>query len=310
MNHTIDKNFFPGWTRKSLTFTIDDGNIPTDTKFLAILKPYGIRGTFNLNSDRLRAFSPQGYREFYRGYEIANHCKYHPFALPEDNALPFAEEPFDEATADPGKLYPTGVPGCYKRHQSTGWRNVADTDTYIRLAEEGRLELEKVFGIGNVESFVWPFGEQTNPKVFEALRKADYTDIRKTGSTLDTTGFALPADRMAWSYNANHLELLAAMEIYEAWPDDGQLKFFAFGVHSVDWERSGNWNELEEFAHRYGNRPEDYWYAGVREIFAYEDAVAQLEITEESITNPTDVTLYLKIDGKRILLPPDFTYLL
>ena len=37
MNHTIDKNFFPGWTRKSLTFTIDDGNIPTDTKFLAIL---------------------------------------------------------------------------------------------------------------------------------------------------------------------------------------------------------------------------------------------------------------------------------
>ena len=25
-NHIIDKNFFPGWTRKSVTFSIDDGN--------------------------------------------------------------------------------------------------------------------------------------------------------------------------------------------------------------------------------------------------------------------------------------------
>ena len=77
-NKRVDLNFFPGWTRKSVTFTIDDGNIPMDTKFLEIVRPAGILGTFNLCSHWMDKMSPEEYREFYRGYEIANHCKYHP----------------------------------------------------------------------------------------------------------------------------------------------------------------------------------------------------------------------------------------
>ena len=46
----IDKNFFPGWVRKSITFTIDDGNIEMDKKFIDITVPAGIKGTFNLNT--------------------------------------------------------------------------------------------------------------------------------------------------------------------------------------------------------------------------------------------------------------------
>ena len=142
------------------------------------------------------------------------------------------------------------------------------------------------------------------------MNKAGYYGIRKTGSTRDKTGFSLPADRTAWSYNANHLELLDVMEKYEQYPDDGELKFFAFGVHSIDWERSGNWNELEEFAQKYGNRPEDYWYATVRDIFCYQDAVNELKITEEEIYNPTDITLYIKVDGQRVVLRPRSGYIL
>ena len=29
----IDLNFYPGWTRKAITFTIDDGNVELDKKF-------------------------------------------------------------------------------------------------------------------------------------------------------------------------------------------------------------------------------------------------------------------------------------
>ena len=46
----IDLKFFPGWTRKSVTFTIDDGNVAMDKKFLDIVRPAGILGTFNLCS--------------------------------------------------------------------------------------------------------------------------------------------------------------------------------------------------------------------------------------------------------------------
>ena len=127
---TIDVNFFPGWTRKSLTFTIDDGNVPMDRKFLSIVKPKGILGTFNLNSNRMGDFDAAGYREFYRGYEIANHCKFHPFAIPDDNTLPFSDKPFNPETSDPAMLHPIDRPGCYQRKQPNGWRMVSDTETY------------------------------------------------------------------------------------------------------------------------------------------------------------------------------------
>ena len=304
----LDVNFFPGWTRKSVTFTIDDGNVPMDRKFLSIVKPKGILGTFNLNSNRMGDFDAAGYREFYRGYEIANHCKYHPFAIPDDNTMPISDKPFDPETSDPTMLHPINRPGCYQRKQPNGWRMVSDTETYIKYADEGRAELEAIFGKGNVESFVWPYCEQNNKAVIEHLENAGYYGMRKTGSTTDKTGFAMPANRMKWSYNANHRELLAVMEKYESYPDDGELKFFAFGVHSVDWDRDGNWNELEEFAAKYGSRPEDYWYATVRDIFEYEDAVKQLQITETEIFNPTDKTLYIKADGERIVLSPNSSY--
>ena len=76
MKHVIDKNYFPGWVRKSVSFTIDDGNVEMDKKFIDIVRPAGILGTFNLcYSDKM---SPEEYREMYQGFEIANHVIYHP----------------------------------------------------------------------------------------------------------------------------------------------------------------------------------------------------------------------------------------
>ena len=88
----IDLKFFPGWTRKSISFTIDDGNMTWDRKFIDITRPHGIRGTFNLCRDRLPE-DAELCREFYRGYEIANHCNYHPFALRDDVEYKYADTP-------------------------------------------------------------------------------------------------------------------------------------------------------------------------------------------------------------------------
>ena len=42
--------YYPGFTRKAITFSIDDGDIPNDVKFLEIVRPAGILGTFNISS--------------------------------------------------------------------------------------------------------------------------------------------------------------------------------------------------------------------------------------------------------------------
>ena len=95
MAHSIDVKFYPGWTRKAISFSIDDGHLDSDKKFMDIVEPYGIKGTFNLCSERLARMSPDEYREFYHGHEIANHCKYHPAAFVDGEEYDISDEPFD-----------------------------------------------------------------------------------------------------------------------------------------------------------------------------------------------------------------------
>ena len=295
---------YPSFSKKAVTFTIDDGNIHYDTKFLAILKPAGIKGTFNLCSERTLEFRPEFYRNFYAGYEIANHCKYHPFVMYDGVEYNLKDESFDEQSADPNYIYKnTDCEGFYYIKKPNGWRQMVSTEDFIKYLQDGKDELNDLFGAGAVRDFVWPYGSQDNAEVERFIRTI-HRSSRKTGCTLDLTGFDIPADKYAWSYNANHMNLLAVMEKYEKYPDDGKLKFFAFGVHSIDYERDSKWSDLSEFANKYGNRPDDFWYATVGEIFDYEEAANRLVITDDGVYNPSELPIYIKLDGKKHIVSP------
>ncbi len=309
MLKNIDKSYFPGWVRKAVTFTIDDGDIVNDKKFLDIVRPARILGTFNIcGVDKMTA---EEYRRLYAGYEIANHVKLHPELFVPGVDYKFSGVPFCKETADKATLYPHEtkegvwyVNGSYYGVSSERWFRITDCDTYIRLIDEAKVELEAVFGEGSVKSFVWPFGQQKDHvKITEYVEKAGYYGARNAGRPLDN--FNLPENRMDWRYSACDSDLLAKMEQFEALPDDGKLKFFSFGVHSIDYERSGRWGELAEFAKRYGCRTEEFYYATVGDIFEYEDAINSLVITDNEIYNSSDKTLYLKINGEKTTLAPN-----
>lgn len=303
MKNKVDLNYFPGWTRKSMTFTIDDGNVPLDLKFMSITKPAGFKGTFNLRTPLREGCSDGDYRRIYAGYEIANHCRYHAYPVTEKTKREIKNELFRPETADPQFGYLTGEKGIYRIH-TYSWTYLAEDEQYLWCVESCREELERVFGKGKVRGFVWPCGEQQNERVFSALRGMGFQYIRKTGNVMGSTRYALPADRMRWSYNANYTCMTACGAEYDALPDDGELKFFCFGVHSHDFENNGKWDVLEDFGRKYGNRPADFWYASVGEIFDYEDAVHQVKIEDGRIINPSAVTLYIKVDGERKTLWP------
>ena len=319
MKHIIDKNYFPGWVRKSVSFTIDDGNIEMDKKFLDIVRPAGILGTFNLCG--VSALAPDEYRKMYKGYEIANHVKAHPriFAPGEKDKLPLSEEPFDRETADTAVFYRhpeiSGVwffhgsyynPGAYG-DKKKWWFRITDPDTYIKLIDETHRELEDVFGRGSVRSFAWPFGQQVDCKnILSHVAKIGYYGARSAGSP--GNGFSLPADRLTWKYCATHSELLSKMNAYASIPDDGELKFFSFGVHSIDYEHSQKWDDLKKFCEKYGNRTDEYFYGTVGQIFDYEDAIKALVITDTEIVNSSLLTMYIKIDGTPVTVAPKSIY--
>ncbi len=307
INKTLDRSIFcfPGWIKKAVSFTIDDGNLRLDKKFIDTVRPGGITGSFNLcGLDRMGSLTPEEYREFYRGFEVTNHCKDHPKVILPDDNYELSDEPFDMATSDKSKIYRSNTDGLYYKYFTTWWGSVATTDAYIKLIDAGKKELESVFGEGSVVAFVWPYRRQEDASLIEHLKAAGYASVRRTG----TADFDLPADRMDWCYNANHTNLNARAAEFDALTDDGKLKWFCFGVHSHDFENNNCWDVLESFVENYGNRPSDFWYATVREIFEYEDAVNMAEITDTEIINNSDKELYAKIDSEKITVPARTSY--
>ena len=71
----VDKNYYPGFIRKAVTFTLDDGYYQHDKKVVDILKPAGFTGTFNINNPA-SVTDPS----IYEGFEIANHNILHAVA--------------------------------------------------------------------------------------------------------------------------------------------------------------------------------------------------------------------------------------
>lgn len=292
---------YPNLSKKAITFTIDDGNMLTDKIFKDILEPYGFKGTFNLCSHSHTSLDRSVYREFYKGYDIANHCKYHPGVFKDNEPRKeISLEPFDKNTSDTSYIYPTEFDSeLYHISDRNGqrWGKITSAEHYVELVDAGKAELEEIFARDNIRDFVWPGGQQKSAYV-EKYLTARYRSVRKASATRDTTNFDFPEDLHHWSYNATHADLIEVMEKFESYPDDNKLKLYALGVHSADFEKFEKWDDLRQFARRFGNRQSEFWYASVSDIFDYALAMKSLKISGTEITNPSDITLFIKVDGR------------
>lgn len=297
----IDKNYYPGWTRKALTFSIDDGNLTYDEKFINIVKPYGIRGAFNLCSPKRDGVTPEQYRDFYRGFEIANHCKYHPVTLDPQAGYTVYDTPLDRENADLGGIYPHDkFEGCHYVFRGKSWVTAAGTEVYNRLADECRTELEEVFGKGSIKGFVWPHGCCYDDKILQHMKDEGYLYIRYT--TRRENDFSMPDSFYKIGLNGRYCTLPEVGEAFENERDDGTLKLLTFGVHSVDYDKGGTWADLLAFCQKFGNQPEKYCSMTCADVFEYKAALDSVEVTDTKIINPTDKELYITVDGDRVKL--------
>lgn len=295
---------YPNFSQKAISFTLDDGNLEWDKVVIEIMRPHGVIGTFNLTMPKYDQLSKEGYRELYSGYGIANHCAMHPYAFLDGVDYKVTDEPFDKEKGDPELIYKSPDDDrLYYIMKTRGWRLITTPEHYIELVEEAETALEELFGV-KIKGFVWPFGEQSSEVVHEYL-KGRFESVRRTGAILNKDGFDAPQEYFGWSYNATHTNLLEVAEMYEAEPDNGNLKLFTFGVHSVDYPRAGKLDTLKEFAEKYGDRKAEFWYATIDDIFDYLKASRAILITDDYIVNTSDEVIYLKRtdNGQIIVLP-------
>jgi peptidoglycan/xylan/chitin deacetylase (PgdA/CDA1 family) len=86
------KKLYPGGKKKAFNITYDDG-VLQDVRFVAMLNKYGIKGTFNLNSElmenefswihpngmQVKRLSVEKVKLLYDGHEVASHTLTHPY---------------------------------------------------------------------------------------------------------------------------------------------------------------------------------------------------------------------------------------
>ncbi len=263
---------FPGGKKKALTLSYDDG-VEQDIRLIEIMKKYGLKGTFNINSGMYasedvvyepgtihRRMSKNAVTKLYKnsGMEVAAHGLTHPVLI----QLP---------------------------------ANFCNRDIY-----EDRKNLEEQFGTF-VRGYAYPFGLY-NDSVIKALECNGIVYARTVNSTEQ---FFMPDNWLTLNPTCHHdnpklMELAKFFaEFNLAWDP---WMFYLWG-HSYEFEQNDNWEVIERFAEYMGNR-EDIWYATNMEIYEYVQAYGSLIFSMDGniVKNPTSYEIFVQVDEELVCI--------
>ncbi len=265
---------FPEGKVKALTLSYDDG-IEQDVRLIEIMKKYGLKGTFNINSG---LYAPEG-TVYPAGTIHRRMTKSQALALYKNSGMEIAvhglTHPFLEQL--PKEM-------C----------------TYEVLQD--RINLEKEYEV-IVRGMAYPFGTH-NDSVVDCLKQCGIVYSRTTKST---EGFWMPQDwlRLPATCHHNNPRLMElAKKFSEEKGNNGPRMFYLWG-HSYEFEAHNNWEVIERFAEYIGGRA-DIWYATNIEIYDYVKAYEQLIFSAigKRVYNPTGRTLYFSYAGKEYTIKP------
>lgn len=273
---------FPEGKGKALTFSYDDG-CRQDPKFAAILTRYGLKGTFNLNSDEARS-------------------------------EPLSKEVIEEVFLNQG--HEIAVHGYFHRAEG-GVRPIEGIQDVLNC----RLELEKKYdriirGMAYPDFGIRRFANDASyERVRNYLAELDIAYCRTLGG--DNNKFELPSDWYCWMPTAHHnnpqifdyidefLKIDLSPEVYVA---NRQPRLFYLWGHSYEFDRNNNWDRIEKICEQLSGR-DDIWYATNIEIYDYVQAYNSLVYSADGkiIYNPTLVKVWFDIDGVGYSIAPGET---
>ncbi len=258
---------YPGWKRKAVTLSYDDA-VVEDIRLVEIMKKYGLKGTFNVNSGQLdcgvpRRMSSATAVKLYRdaGMEVAMHGYEHGY-----------------------------IPGM------TG----ADV---INEFYRDKLGVEKIFGC-IVRGGACAFG-QYDDQTINVLKALGIKYFRTTKSTHD---FDIPTDWLRMPITCRHgdprLFELVDEFINRGTNYAVQYKpmlFYLMG-HSYEFEDNNNWEIIEKFGQKM-SECDDIWHATNIEIYDYVKAYNDLEFSTDGtkVLNNSSIDVYLLKDGENVL---------
>lgn len=250
---------YPQGRRKAFNITYDDG-VLQDVRFVQLLNRYGIKGTFNLNSElmrngfawthpsgmEVRRLSEDRVLGLYDGHEVASHTLTHPYM-----------------------------------HDLPEWE-------IMRQLGEDRENLQRLFG-REVKGFAVPFDYYSDCIArcaescgFEYARMSEFS-----GSYKPCT------DWYYWKTGVYHID--ASLTDFAAGflHTDEELAVCQIVGHSYDLDAENLWGTMELICAAVSAR-QDVWMCTNLELVRYLKAMDQAVITQTAIENKSGQTLWFE----------------
>lgn len=261
---------YPGGKPKAFNITYDDG-VLQDLRFVELMNRYGLKGTFNLNSELMRTgfawTHPNGMevkrldadtaRWLYRGHEIASHTRTHPYM--HDLS---AEEVLDQLGRD-------------------------------------KADLEEMLGV-EVAGFAVPF-DYYSPMIAECAKRCGLEYARMSEFS---RSYVPCRDYWFWQTGFYHIEPGLEAFVDGFFETEDELAVCQIVGHSYDLDAEGLWRTMENILKRV-SAAEDVWSCTNLELVRYLKAMDRAEIGENSVHNHSDKELWFEVDGKTVCVPPE-----
>ena len=249
---------FPGGKAKALTLSYDDGVIQ-DQRMIELLRPAGMKCTFNINAGR------------------------------------FAEE---DAIAD-GKTRRMSAKQCLDTYTDDVCEVAIHGYNHPSLARlssaavccdivDDRRGLEAMFG-RQIHGMAYPNGSVSD-MVVDVLKLCG---IYYSRTTISTEKFTIPASKEAWlrlpatCHHKNPRLMELCNQFLCAEPKREPMMFYLWG-HTYEFDTANNWEVIEAFVEKMEGH-EDIWYATNMEIYRAWNDFQNLEFSADGlmIHNPS-----------------------
>lgn len=231
-------NFRDSGKLKAVTFSYDDGTTQ-DIRMIELLNKYGLKSTFNLNSELLGQrgmlecegqriahykIHKEDVRSLYEGHEVAVHTLTHPF-LPD-----------------------------------------LDDETVVHQVEQDRINLSELVGY-EVVGMAYPCGGQNNDDRVAALLR-DRTGVKYSRTIESSYSFEVPSNLYRLNPTVFHLDFEKMDELAKTFLESKPTKpqiFYIWG-HAFEMDcKAENWQRLEEFFKLISNK-DDIFYGTNTEV--------------------------------------------
>ena len=253
---------YPYGKKKAFNVTYDDG-VLQDVRFVALLNRYGLKGTFNLNSALME-------NEFEWIHETGCVVK---------------------------RLKTDVVKSLYAGHEVAShtlnhpyMHDLSKEGVMWELSQDKR-NLEALFG-EKIKGFAVPF-DYYSDLIEECVKECGFTYGRISEMS---DSFRPQKDFYRWKATVFHCEECLEDLTQQFVETDEELALFQIVGHSYDLDTENMWERMETIFQAISGQ-EDILPMTTIEIIEYLKAMEMAEITDRSIQNHSDRSLWFEING-------------